>query len=412
MYSNHDTEVAGLSRRQFVFRSLATVGLFSFAAEVTRVSASSPSSLAPEKPVLYLVATAHNDTQWNWTVQSTIDDYIPKTVRLNDALFDKYPHYNFNYEGVIHYRFCKEYHPDLYATIKRRVAEGRWKLSGGWVNAVDTHAPSAESLFRQALYGQQFFRREFGMVPRDIYLPDCFGFPLSLPTIGKHSGFIAFSTQKFSASWGCFIPPPFAVGNWEGVDGSTLVTALRPGAYITKVRADPSVDPKWQDDFVVADGASVDLRYFGTGDTGGAPDDESVRWVNEAVANKTGTALVRNTAADQMAKDLTPAEIAALPRYKGELLLKLHAVGCYTSQAAMKRWNRQNEQLGDAAERISLMAQWLGGPAYPRAALTESYLRFLWHQFHDDVTGTCIPQAYTFSWNDEVIALSRFARID
>ena len=398
----------GVTRRRLVL-SAAAVAAGGWLPQ--RVFDASQETTAAPKPTLYLIATAHNDTQWNWTVQSTINDYIPKTVRLNDALFTKYPHYNFNYEGVVHYQFCKEYRPELYRTIKARVAEGRWKPSGGWINAVDTHVPSAESLFRQALYGQQFFRREFGFVPRDIYLPDCFGFPLSLPTIGRHSGFIAFSTQKFSPTWGCFIPPPFAVGLWEGVDGSTLITSLRPGSYNTRVRSDPSTDPKWQNDFVSVGGSPINLRYFGTGDIGGAPDDESVRWVNDAVANPNGTATVRNTSADQLARDLTPAQIARLPRYKGELLLKLHAVGCYTSQAAMKRWNRQNEQLGDAAERASLIAEHLGGPAYPRAALTECFHRFLWHQFHDDVTGTCIPQAYTFSWNDEVISLSRFARI-
>jgi alpha-mannosidase len=32
----------------------------------------------------------------------------------------------------------------------------------------------------------------------------------------------------------------------------------------------------------------------------------------------------------------------------------------------MKRWNRKNELLADAAERASVLAEWIGGPAYPR----------------------------------------------
>ena len=63
----------------------------------------------------------------------------------------------------MHYKFCKEYHPELFAIVKKRVKEGRWKLAGSWINAVDTHIPSAESLFRQALYGQRFYRQEFGI---------------------------------------------------------------------------------------------------------------------------------------------------------------------------------------------------------------------------------------------------------
>jgi alpha-mannosidase len=77
----------------------------------------------------------------------------------------------------------------------------------------------------------------------------------------------------------------------------------------------------------------------------------------------------------------------------------------------MKRWNRRNELLADNAERASVIADWLGGAAYPTDALRETWIRFLWHQFHDDLTGTSIPEAYTFSWNDEIIALNRFSSI-
>jgi len=120
---------------------------------------------------------------------------------------------------------------------------------------------------------------------------------------------------------------------------------------------------------------------------------------------------VLSTPADQLYRDLTPEQIAHLPRYKGELLMTRHGTGCYTSMAAMKRWNRQNEQLIDAAERASVAADWLGGAAYPREALTDIWVRFLWHHFHDDLTGTSIPQAYTFSWNDELICLNQSAGI-
>ena len=89
--------------------------------------------------------------------------------------------------------------------------------------------------------------------------------------------------------------------------------------------------------------------------------------------------------------------------------MDVHGVGCYTSQAAMKHFNRRNEHLADAAERASAVAEILGGLEYPSDALRENWQRFLWHQFHDDLTGTSIPQSYTFSWNDELIAQTRFA---
>jgi len=77
----------------------------------------------------------------------------------------------------------------------------------------------------------------------------------------------------------------------------------------------------------------------------------------------------------------------------------------------MKRWNRKNELLADAAERAGVIAQRLGGFDYPRETLRDTWIRFLWHQFHDDLTGTSIPEAYEFSWNDELLCLNRFGSV-
>src|SRR5207237_5927691 len=147
------------------------------------------------------------------------------------------------------------------------------------------------------------------------------------------------------------------------------------------------------------------------GDIGGAPDDESVSWLEKSLANRNGNVAVRNTSADQLSKDLTPEEKASLPEYEGELTMKTHGVGCYTSQAAMKRFNRQNELLANAAEQTAVAAELVAGLPYPRERLREAWIRVLWHQFHDDLTGTSIPQAYQFSWNDELVSSNQFAAV-
>ncbi len=64
----------------------------------------------------------------------------------------------------------------------------------------DVNAPSAEGIIRQILYGNNWFRKEFGKASAEYMLPDCFGFPSSLPTILAHSGVKGFSTQKLV--WG------------------------------------------------------------------------------------------------------------------------------------------------------------------------------------------------------------------
>ena len=37
----------------------------------------------------------------------------------------------------------------------------------------------------------------------------------------------------------------------------------------------------------------------------------------------------------------------------------------------------------------------VGAVPYPKEALNDAWKRFLWHQFHDDLTGTSIWEAYT-----------------
>ena len=88
-----------------------------------------------------------------------------------------------------------------------------------------------------------------------------------------------------------------------------------------------------------------------------------------------------------------------------------HGTGCYTSEAAMKRWNRKNELLADATERACVIANLVAGAPYPKEDLKNTWIRFLWHQFHDDLTGTSIPEAYQFSWNDELLCQNRFSQM-
>ena len=396
--------------REKVIKHCWVLGVLIILSPTLQDARSQPAKEDP-KPRLYVVATSHLDSQWNWTVQDTIREFVPNTFFENFKRFEKYPDYTFNYEGAIHYMWFKEYHPEAWPTVQKYVADGRWRLAGSWINAVDVNVPSPESLMRQALYGQRFFRQEFGKASRDVYLPDCFGFGFALPSIAVHSGLSQFSTQKLT--WGSSYGIPFPIGRWKGVDGNTVIAALNPGDYVTKIRSDISVDPKWASERFtpVGNGRQIGFRYFGTGDIGGAPDEESVEWLEKSIASRAGNVEVRNTSSDQLTRDLAPEEKAALPQYEGELTMKTHGVGCYTSQAAMKRFNRENELLADSAERAGVAAELFAGRNYPGDRLREAWIRVLWHQFHDDLTGTCIPQAYQFSWNDELVSANQFAGV-
>lgn len=368
-------------------------------------------STADRPRKLYVVSTAHLDTQWRWTIRNTIDEYIPATMRENFKLMDAYPDYVFSFEGAFRYMLMREYYPREYERLKSYVARGQWRPCGSWVDAVDVNIPSLESLVRHALYGNGFFDEEFGVTSRDVFLPDCFGFGYALPSIAAHCGLKSFSTQKLT--WGSSVGVPFDIGIWVGVDGSSVVAALNPGSYDSGIEHDLSHDETWLqriDEQGASTGLYAAYKYFGTGDIGGAPDSLSVDWLSRSERSD-GPITVRNVGSDDLTDLVAESKDLRLKRYRGELLMTRHGVGCYSSQAAMKRWNRKNELLADAAERASVIASMLGEYEYPRRILKDTWIRFLWHQFHDDLTGTSIPEAYQFSWNDEILCQNRFAGI-
>ena len=123
-------------------------------------SAQAQDSTSTPQRTLSVVATSHLDTQWRWTIQKTIQDYIPATARDNFKLFEEFPDYTFSFEGAFRYMLLKEYYQEEYRKLKDYIAAGRWRVAGSWVDAVDVNIPSAESLIRQTLYGNGFFHRE------------------------------------------------------------------------------------------------------------------------------------------------------------------------------------------------------------------------------------------------------------
>jgi len=411
----------------------------------------------PKAPTLYVVGYAHLDTEWRWDYPTTIREYLPKTMRTNFDFFEKYSHYIFNFSGANRYRMMKEYFPEGFEQVKKYVAAGRWYPSGSSMEENDVNSPSAESTIRQILYGTQWFKAELGKTSAEYMLPDCFGFPASLPSILAHCGLLGFSTQKLS--WGSFAPVggpdspektpagiPFNVGVWEGLDGKSIIAAFNAGDYTGSVTYDLSKTPPpppsakegqpqrrsnaidWPDRIQlngIASGLFADYMYYGTGDTGGAPNERSVKLM-EAIVSKgqavlapgapavnvgDGPVRVISATSDKMFLDISPETRAKLPRYKGDLELTNHSAGSITSQAYMKRWNRRNEVLADDAERASVAADWLGGRTYPRRRLNGAWTLVMGGQFHDIIPGTSIPKAYEYSWNDEVLALNQFGGV-
>ena len=92
----------------------------------------------------------------------------------------------------------KEYYPEKYELMKEYIRQGHWHIAGSSWEANDVIVPSPESFLRNVLLGQTFYEDEFGVQSRDIFLPDCFGFSWTLPSLAAHCGLIGFSTQNSS----------------------------------------------------------------------------------------------------------------------------------------------------------------------------------------------------------------------
>ena len=382
--------------------------------------AAQPSAIDTLPKKAYLVGNAHFDSQWRWTVQRSLNEFLPNTIYQNFKLFEDYPDYILNFEGGIKYQWIREYFPREYETMKQYIAEGRWHVSGSSWDANDTNVPSVESAIRNILLAQTFYKDEFGVKSTDIMLPDCFGFSYTLPSVAAHCGLTGFHTQKLSWRHKPFYEDgkkvPFEFGLWQGVDDSRIFAAMDGGGYGWNPREDITESPELTDR-VSASAVNAAFRYFGTrsselrGDRGGSALPRTLRNIMRGIS-KGGEMDIRMTASDAIFKDFAYLKDSGLlPVHDGELLMDVHGTGCYSSQADMKKLNRRNEQLGYAAEAANVISDWTGDLPYQYYTINDAWKRFIWHQFHDDLTGTSIPEAYTFSWNDEVIAQNQFAAV-
>ena len=88
----------------------------------------------------------------------------------------------------------------------------------------DCNLTSGESLVRQFLYGKRFFKEEFGIDSRILWLPDVFGYSGALPQIMKKSGIDYFMTTKLA--WNQINKVPYDTMMWRGIDGSEIFTHL------------------------------------------------------------------------------------------------------------------------------------------------------------------------------------------
>ncbi|MFI5282295.1 MAG: alpha-mannosidase, partial [Candidatus Dormibacterales bacterium] len=343
------------------------------------------------------VGHAHIDTAWEWPLREARRK-CARSFSNQLALMDEHPDYVFACSQPAQYAWMKESYPDLYQRIKAKIIAGRWEPVGAmWVEA-DCNLPSGESLVRQLVHGKRFFIQEFGVEVTELWLPDVFGYPGSLPQLIREAGCSYFLTQKLS--WNEFNKPTHHTFLWEGIDGSRIFTHFPPAdTYNGSFDAGEVI--RSEAAFKDHERSSRSLYLFGWGDGGGGPEPDMIEAAHR-LHSLDGAPLVElGRAVDFFAN--AAAEAEDLTTWVGELYFELHR-GTYTTQARTKLLNRRAEQALRAAEMWSVAA----GGAYPSAELDAAWKKLLLNQFHDILPGSGIDWVYEDA-NRDLLAVRNVA---
>ncbi len=356
----------------------------------------------PSAPTALAVGHAHIDTAWLWPIAESVRK-CARTFASQVDLLGRYPDYVFGASQPQHYAFVKERHPELYDRVRQAVADGRWEPQGGmWVEA-DCNLIDGESMVRQILHGKNFFRDEFGVDVKNLWLPDVFGYSAALPQILKRSGIDFFLTQKIS--WNQINDFPHTTFKWRGIDGSEVLTHFPPENNYNS-RLDAKFLVPGMENFREKGYLDEFMSLFGVGDGGGGPKAENIEW-GRRMADLEGTPRVRFGRADEFFARLAD-RADELPSWDGELYLELHR-GTLTTHARVKRANRHLEARLRHVERL-----WSCLPLadYPIADLDRAWKKLLLHQFHDILPGSSITEAYRETAADHGEADAICARLE
>lgn len=340
-------------------------------------------------PALKITAIghAHMDLAWLWPIRETIRKGA-RTFATALALMDEYPDYVFGASQPQLFAWMKERYPLLYAQIKRRVKEGRLEPQGAmWVEA-DTNISGGEALIRQLLYGKRFFRDEFGLDVRYLWLPDVFGYSAALPQILKKAGVAYFSTQKLS--WSLINRFPHQSFHWQGIDGSTVLTHMLPEETYNSPALPRSViklEKNYHDKGV----SEYALLAFGIGDGGGGPGEEHLERLAR-IKNLAGLCPVTQGPVAQFFPQWAE-QADRFPTWVGELYLERHQ-GTLTTNARNKRYNRKMELALRELEWTSALLGVLDNVPYPQDLLDQTWREVLLYQFHDILPGSSIKRVY------------------
>ena len=375
-----------------------------------------------DSPLVSAIGHTHIDIAWLWTVEQTKEKVI-RSFSTVLRLMEQYPNYKFMSSQPILYQFVKEQEPEMYEKIKQRIREGRWEVDGAmWLEA-DCNLTGGESLVRQIIKGERFFREEFGISSKSLWLPDVFGYSAALPQILKRSGIPYFMTTKIA--WNQYNQLPNDTFMWKGIDGSEVFVFMPTACDFDKTLGlnvsftdtrntttytgiiNPNMALGTFKRFQNRDLTENTIMLFGFGDGGGGPTKEMLENAERLRYGMPGIPRIQQEFETEFFDRTydTIAKLPDMPKWNGELYFEYHR-GTLTSMGKNKRYNRKNEILYTQLETLASMLK-EKGVEYPEEVIERGWEILLLNQFHDIIPGSCIEEVYVQTDKEYEEILSR-----
>lgn len=329
-----------------------------------------------------LIAHSHLDIAYYWRRIHAVQKNL-RTVLIQLRLMDKYPDFKYTHTQPYVYETLEKYYPEVFEELKEKVAKGQFEPVGAMYVEPDCNVPSAESLIRQCLYGQQTYKRMFGKTVNNAWLPDVFGNSWILPQILKKSGVEYFVSNKMS-TWNDTNRFPHNNFIWRGIDGSDVLACVPPTHFITW-NMPSQIQENWEA-YIDKDSGGQTMNMFGYGDGGSGCTEEMIELMHRFEKLSVMPKCEHMGGAEFLERNLKNND--SLETWDGELYLEMHR-GTFTTKSNMKRANRQLEYKLRTAEMLSVLRG-----EDNTAEFTNLYKKLLINQFHDILPGSHIHPVY------------------
>lgn len=335
-----------------------------------------------------LIAHSHLDIAYYWRRIHAVQKNL-RTVLIQLRLMDKYPDFKYTHTQPYVYETLEKYYPDVFEELKEKVKNGQFEPVGAMYVEPDCNIPTAESLVRQCLYGQQTYKRMFGKTVNNAWLPDVFGNSWILPQILKKSGVDYFVSNKMS-TWNDTNRFPHNNFIWKGIDGTDVLACVPPTHFITW-NMPSQIQENWEA-YIDKDSGGQTMNMFGYGDGGSGCTEEMIELMHRFDKLSIMPKCEHMGGQEFLEKNLKNNK--ELQTWDGELYLEMHR-GTFTTKSEMKRANRRLEYKLRDAEMLSVLRG-----EDNRQAITSAYKKLLVNQFHDILPGSHIHPVYEDAMKD------------